>query len=112
MNQVEQVAAMVTSFLRNGHLEKGARSSYKPGDVLYLTCTPKDGSGKPTKNHGPLQSWNISSGNLGGADFYYTDTDTFNPDVHVSPNAGSGSIEAKCRVNDIGSNTLSMPIVP
>jgi hypothetical protein len=111
-NKDTQVSAMVTSFLRDGSLQLGARGSYKPGDVLYLTCTPKDSDGKPTKNHGGIQGWTIGSNNLGGGDFFYTDTDSFNPDVHVSPSAGSGSIEATCRVDDIGSNTLSMAIQP
>jgi hypothetical protein len=107
-----EVFVSVTSYLRNGQLVKGRASHYQPGDVIYLTCTPKDSDHKPTKNHGPIQGWNIRSGNLGGGDFYFTDTNTFNPDVHVSPNSGSGSVEADCRVDDMKSNTLSMPIQP
>jgi hypothetical protein len=107
-----EVYVSVTSFLRNGQLVKGRAQTYRPGDVIYLTCTPKDEDHQPTKNHGPIQSWNIRSGNLGGSDFYFTDTDTFNPDIHVSPNSNSGSVEADCRVDNIKSNTLSMPIQP
>jgi hypothetical protein len=112
MHPASEVFVSVTSFLRNGQLVKGRASHYQPGDVIYLTCTPKDSDHQPTKNHGPIQGWNIRSGNLGGSDFYYTDTETFNPDVHVSPNSGSGSVEADCRVDEIRSNTLSMPIQP
>jgi len=112
-NQATDVFVSVTSYLRDGVLhKKGAAPSYMPGDVLYLTCTPKDSNGKPTKNHGPIQDWRITSGNLGGGDFYFTDTDGFNPDVHVSPNSGSGSIEADCRVDDIRSHNLTMHIQP
>jgi hypothetical protein len=111
-NPPESVFVSVTSFLRNGQLVKGRASSYKPGDVIYLTCTPKDGSGTPTKNHGPIQDWRIRSGNLGGSDYNCTDQDTFNPDCHISQSSGSGSIEADCRVDNIRSNTLSMPIQP
>ena len=110
-NPATAVFVSVTSYLRDGTLyKKGAQPAYKPGDVLYLTCTPKDSSGKPTKNHGPLQDWRISSGN--GADFFFTDTNTFNPDIHVNPNSGAGSIEASCRVDDIRSSTLTMNIQP
>lgn len=112
-NPAAAVFVSVTSYLRDGTLyKKGAQPAYKPGDVLYLTCTPKDSSGKPTKNHGPIQDWRISSGNLGGGDFFFTDTNTFNPDIHVSPNSGAGSIEASCRVDDIRSSTLTMNIQP
>jgi hypothetical protein len=107
-----EVFVSVTSFLRNGQLVKGRAQTYQPGDVIYLTCTPKDEDHQPTKNHGPIQSWNIRSGNLSGSDFYFTDTDTFNPDIHVSPNSASGSIDADCRVDNIKSNTLTMPIQP
>src|SRR5262249_13195189 len=51
MNPATEVAAMVTSFLRNGNLQSGQRASYLPGDVLYLTCTPKDKNGDKTWNH-------------------------------------------------------------
>src|SRR5262245_10475555 len=37
-----EVFVSVTSFLRNGNLVKGRAQSYQPGDVIYLTCTPKD----------------------------------------------------------------------
>jgi hypothetical protein len=112
MHPASEVYVSVTSFLRNGNLVKGRAQHYQPGDVIYLTCTPKDSDHQPTKNHGPIQGWNIRSGNLGGGDYYFTDTETFNPDIHVSPNSGNGSVEADCRVDDIRSNTLSMPIHP
>jgi hypothetical protein len=112
MHAASEVYVSVTSFLRDGRLVKGRAQHYQPGDVIYLTCTPKDSDHQPTRNHGPIQGWNIRSGNLGGGDYYYTDTHTFNPDIHVSPNSASGSVEADCRVDDIKSNTLSMPIHP
>jgi len=111
-SQANAVFVSVTSYLRDGTLhKKGAAPFYLPGDVLYLTCTPK-ADGQPTHNHGPLQDWHITSGDLGGGDFYFTDTDTFNPDIHVSPNSASGSIQANCRVDDIRSHTLTINIHP
>jgi hypothetical protein len=113
MNPATQVAAMVTSFLRSGQLQGGSRASYRPGDVLYLTCTPKDQYGEKTWNHGNIQDWYILSSDLqDGKDFYYTDTRTFNPDVHVSDGSPAGQIVARCKVDTLLSGRAIMNIVP
>jgi hypothetical protein len=113
MNPATTVAAMVTSFLRNGQLQGGSRASYRPGDVLYLTCTPKDTYGQKTWNHGGIQDWYILSDDLQeGRDYVYTDTRTFNPDVHVSDASRAGSITARCKVDFLLSSRAIMTIEP
>jgi hypothetical protein len=107
-----QVGVGVTSYLRNGRLVSGGAASYKPGDVLYLTCTPKGPDNRPTDNHGPIEGWNVWSNNLGqDSEWRVTSTETFNPDVHVSSESGTGEIQAYCQVNGIRSNTLVMRII-
>jgi hypothetical protein len=107
-NPAVDVRTSVTSFLRYGRLVKGRAATYIPGDVLYLTCTPLDHLGKPTKNHGNLHDWIIFSDDLtAGVDWVHTDTRTFNPDVHVSEQSHNGTIKAKCRVD----TTSGVPLV-
>jgi hypothetical protein len=99
-NPAVDVRTSVTSFLRYGRLVKGRAATYIPGDVIYLTCTPLDHLGKPTKNHGGIHDWLIFSDDLeAGVDWYHTDVRTFNPDVHVSEQSHDGTIKAKCRVD-------------
>ena len=113
MNPATEVAAMVTSFLRHGQLQGGARASYQPGDVLYLTCTPKDMNGDKTWNHGNIQAWYILSDTLQeGKDYYYTDTNSFNPDVHTSDGSPAGQIVARCKVDTLLSGRAIMNIEP
>jgi hypothetical protein len=107
------VSTILFGFLHNGQLQNGERQFYSPGDVLYLTCTPKDKNGKPTKNHGRLQDWIIDSPNLqNGTDFFATDTIGFNPDIHVSDGSPNGQITAKCRVDFMTSGLKVMNIGP
>jgi hypothetical protein len=104
-NEAVDVRASVTSFLRYGKLQRGRAATFIPGDVIYLTCTPLDKKGDPTKNHGRIRDWEIFSNDLvNGVDWYHTDVNTFNPDVHVSEQSHDGEIRAKCEVNvDSGS---------
>jgi hypothetical protein len=105
---VTQVTAGVHSYLRKGKLVSGSASSYKPGDVIYLNCTPRDEDGKPVDRHGPLQSWAVWTDD--GVAFRATDTGTFNPDVHVDKETTDGRIQAYCRVNGFQSPTHKMKI--
>src|SRR5262249_38391437 len=99
-NPAVDVRTAVTSYLHYGRLVRGRAATYIPGDVLYLTCTPLDHLGKPTKNHGTIHDWTIASDDLTvGVDWYHTDVNSFNPDVHVSEQSHDGTIKAKCRVN-------------
>jgi len=110
-NPAVDVRASVTSFLRYGRLIRGRAATFIPGDVLYLTCTPLDRLGKPTKNHGRIQDWLIFSDTLvDGVDFVATDKNTFNPDVHVSERSHNGEIRAKCRVDFMTSASVPMVI--
>jgi hypothetical protein len=115
-NPAVDVRTSVTSFLRYGRLVKGRAATFIPGDVIYLTCTPLDKTGKPTKNHGTIRDWRITSDELSvGVDWVHTDLRTFNPDVHVSEQSHDGTIKARCEVNSdsgiplVSGNTL-MPI--
>jgi len=97
--------AGVHSYLRNGNLVRSAASFYKAGDVIYLNCTPRDSNGNKTSNHGPIKSWGIFSSDLivgspTSGDFYYTDTNSFNPDLHINKTLSkpSGTIKAYCTV--------------
>lgn len=97
--------AGVHSYLRNGKLVRSGASSYKPGDAIYLNCTPRDAQGNKTTNHGPIKSWGIFStdlivGNPNIGDFWYTDTNSFNPDLHISKtiSKSSGTVKAYCTV--------------
>jgi hypothetical protein len=107
-NPAVDVRTSVTSYLRYGRLQKGRAATFIPGDVIYLTCTPLDKNQKPTKNHGRIRDWQIFSltGLVNGADWFHTDVNTFNPDVHVSENSRDGEIRAKCEVD-----TVSGPLV-
>ena len=107
-NPVTQVTAGVHSYLRNGRLVGTGAASYKPGDVIYLNCTPRDAEGQPVRGHGPLQSWAVWTDD--GVDFRVTDTRTFNPDVHVSKETSDGRILAYCRVDGFQSPIHRMKI--
>lgn len=100
--------AGVHSYLRNGKLVRSGASTYKAGDVIYLNCTPRDAKGNKTSNHGPIKSWGIFSsdlavGNPVSGDFYYTDTNSFNPDLHINKTLSkpSGTVKAYCTVVDL-----------
>ena len=93
------VTAGVHSYLRNGKLNPTGASSYKSGDTIYLNCTPRDEEGKPTLNHGPLQGWNVTGERSLDGCWRVTDTNTFNPDVHIGANCGTGVITAWCTVD-------------
>jgi hypothetical protein len=107
-NPVNHVTAGVHSYLRNGRLVSGSASAYKPGDVIYLNCTPRDEEGKPVRGHGPLQAWAVWSDD--GVTYRVTDTRTFNPDVHVSKETADGRIQAYCRVDGFQSPIHRMKI--
>lgn len=99
-SSVDYVTAGVHSYRRNGQLYRTAASFYLPGDSIYLNCTPRTADGKPTTNHGPIQGWTIYSTNLQvGRDFRYTDTNSFNPDLHIDQGSPSGAVRARCRVD-------------
>src|SRR5262245_4929686 len=102
-NPAVDVRASVTSFLRYGRLQKGRAAVFIPGDVLYLTCTPLDNKGDPTKNHGRIRDWEIFSntGLVNGQDWFHTDVNTFNPDIHISENSHDGEIRARCEVDSV-----------
>lgn len=110
-NPVAYVTAGVHSYRRNGQLFRTAAAFYKPGDTIYLNCTPRDEDGKPTSNHGPIQGWTIQSTNLqAGKDFRYTDTNSFNPDLHIDSGSPSGSVRARCRVDGFQSKDHVMDV--
>src|SRR5262245_13813640 len=96
-NPVAFVTAGVHSYLRGGKLYRTAASFYLPGDAIYLNCTPRDANGQPTNNHGPIQGWRIYSTNLQvGVHFHYTDTNSFNPDLHIHLGCPAGEVRANC----------------
>jgi hypothetical protein len=107
-NPVTHVTAGVHSYLRNGRLVGTGAASYKPGDVIYLNCTPRDEFGKPVNRHGPMQGWAVWSDD--GVTFRATDTATFNPDVHVSRETADGRIQAWCKVDGFTSPVHRMKI--
>jgi len=98
----------VHSYLHNGNLIRSGASSYKAGDTIYLNCTPRDAEGNKTTNHGPIKSWGIFSkdlvvGSPTSGDFYYTDTNSFNPDLHINKpiSKASGTVTAFCVVDGL-----------
>ena len=100
--------AGVHSYLRNGKLVRSGASSYKPGDAIYLNCSPRDKNGSKTTNHGPIKGWGIFSTDLavggpGTGDFYYTDSKSFNPDLHINKtiSKSQGTIKAYCTVANL-----------
>jgi hypothetical protein len=114
-NPAVDVRASVTSFLRYGRLQRGRAATFIPGDVIYLTCTPLDNKGDPTKNHGRIRDWEIFSNNglVNGVDWFHTDVNTFNPDVHISENSHDGEIRARCEVDSVNGplKSASVPMV-
>jgi hypothetical protein len=112
-NSVAYVTSGVHSYLRNGKLVRTGASSYKPGDAIYMNCTPRDSSGKPVQNHGPIQGWRIYSSNLKvGTHFHYTDTNSFTPDVHIHLGCPAGEVLASCTVDGFTSKPHVMPVRP
>jgi hypothetical protein len=112
-NPVAFVTAGVHSYLRNGKLVRTGASFYLPGDAIYLNCTPRDANGQPTHNHGPIQNWKIYSTNLQqGAHFHYTDTNSFNPDLHIHLGCPTGEVRARCTVDGFTSKGHAMPVRP
>ena len=110
-SNVAYVTAGVHSYLRNGTLYRTAASFYLPGDAIYLNCTPRNAAGQPTDKHGPIQGWHIYSTNLKvGADFYYTDTNSFNPDLHIEASCPPGSVKASCTVDGFTSKDHVMEV--
>ena len=97
------VTAGVHSYLRKGKLVPTGGTEFLVGDVIYLNCTPRDENRNPINNHGPLQGWFVS----GDAPHNVTDTDTFNPDLHVH---GPGKVNIACRVDNITSPTTRLNI--
>jgi hypothetical protein len=106
--------AGVHSYLRKGKLVRSGANTYKPGDTIYLNCTPRDAEGNKTTNHGDIRYWVIFSNDLiVGTDFHYTDTGSFNPDLHIhNPiSRASGSVKAQCVVANLPrSNTHNMKV--
>lgn len=97
------VTAGVHSYLRKGKLVPTGGTEFQVGDVIYLNCTPRDENRNPINNHGPLQAWFVS----GDASHNVTDTDTFNPDLHVF---GPGKVNIACKVDNITSPTTRLNI--
>jgi hypothetical protein len=106
--------AGVHSYLRKGNLVRQGANVYKPGDAIYLNCTPRDAKGNKTDNHGEVRYWNIWSNDLVvGVDFHFTDAKSFNPDVHIhNPiSRASGSVKAQCVVMNLTfSNVHTMKV--
>lgn len=112
-NPVAYVTAGVHSYLRAGKLYRTGASFYLPGDAIYLNCTPRDAAGKPTANHGPIQGWKIYSTNLQvGLHFHYTDTNSFNPDLHIHLGCPAGQVRARCQVDGFWAQDHVMPVRP
>jgi hypothetical protein len=109
---VAGVTAGVHSYLRNGRLVQGSASSYRPGDTIYLNCTPRDVEGRPTGSHGPIQGWNLTGESSLTGCWRATDTNTFNPDVHLSEACGAGQITAWCTVDGFRSNGYKIRVNP
>jgi hypothetical protein len=110
-SNVAYVTAGVHSYLRGGKLYRTAAAFYLPGDAIYLNCTPRNAAGQPTDNHGPIQGWKIYSTNLkAGSDFYYTDTNSFNPDLHIELTCPPGSVKANCTVDGFTSKDHVMEV--
>jgi hypothetical protein len=97
------VTAGVHSYLRKGKLVPTGGTEFQVGDVIYLNCTPRDENRNPINNHGPLQAWFVS----GDAAHTVTDTDTFNPDLHVH---GPGKVNIACKVDNITSPTTRLNV--
>ena len=107
------VTAGVHSYLRKGQLVRSGANSYKPGDTIYLNCSPRDAAGNKTNNPGNVRYWKIFSTDLVvGVDFHYTDTSSFTPDLHIhTPISRNGSVKAQCVVANLPfSNTHNMKI--
>ena len=105
--------AGVHSYLRKGTLYRSGASVYKPGDAIYLNCTPRDANGNKTTNHGNIKYWKIYSTNMAvGVDFHYTDANSFNPDLHIHvPISNDGTVKAQCVVVNLPfSNTHNMKV--
>lgn len=106
--------AGVHSYLRKGTLYRTGASVYKPGDAIYLNCTPRDAKGNKTTNHGNIRYWIIFSKDLTvGTDFHYTDANSFNPDLHIhNPiSRSSGTVKAQCVVANLPhSNVHNMKV--
>jgi hypothetical protein len=99
------VTAGVHSYLHNGQLIGHSSTEFNVGDVAYLNCTPRGDDRKPIERHGPLQAWYVS----GTAQYRVTDTDTFNPDLHI---LGPGKVQIACKVDNITSPTTTLHINP
>lgn len=109
--QTAIVTAGVHSYRRNNTLFRTAAPYYLPGDVIYLNCTPRNAAGQPIDDHGPIQGWRIYSTTLQqGTDFHYSDTDTFNPDLHIHSGCPPGTIRISCRVDGISSKETPLEI--
>jgi hypothetical protein len=105
--------AGVHSYLHKGKLVRSGANSYSPGDVIYLNCSPRDANGSKTTNHGNVRYWRIYSNDLTvNVDFYFTDTNSFTPDLHINaPLAKGGTVKAQCAVANLPlSNTHNMKI--
>lgn len=103
-NPVARVEASVRSGLRGGRL-LGVADTSRIGDIIYLSCTPRDANGDPTDAHGPIQAWFVS----GDATHALTDTGTFHADLHAQ---GPGEVSVACRVDDITSPAVRVSIHP
>jgi hypothetical protein len=110
-SNVAYVTSGVHSYLRNGVLYRTGASFYLPGDAIYLNCTPRNAAGQPTPNHGPIQGWKIYSTNLQqGNHFHYTDTNSFNPDLHIHLGCPPGAVKASCTVDGFTSKDHVMAV--
>lgn len=109
--QTAIVTAGVHSYRRNNTLFRTAAPYYLPGDAIFLNCTPRNAAGQPISNHGPVQDWRIYSPTLQkGTHFHYTDTDTFNPDLHIHTGCPPGTIRISCRVDGISSKETPLEV--
>jgi hypothetical protein len=108
---VAYVTSGVHSYRRNGQLYRTGASYYLPGDAIYLNCTPRNAQGQPVQNHGPIQGWRIYSTNLQqGNHFHYTNTNSFNPDLHIHLGCPPGSVKANCTVDGFTSKDHVMEV--
>ena len=93
-HRVTQVTAEVRSALRRKRLVASVNPMV--GDVIYLSCTPRDAHGNPTNEHGPLQAWLVS----GDAAYDVEEAATLNADLFAR---GPGTVDVACRVDGITS---------
>jgi hypothetical protein len=104
-NPVAHVTAAVHGGLRDTRLVAAMGNEVHVGDLIYLSCTPRDADGERTDSHGPLQAWLVS----GDAARALTDADTFHADLRAR---GPGDLSVACRVDDVTSAPIRFHVDP